>query len=285
VATAASTAAGRRRSRAAPRKPRASVRRTSFITVWRRRLTLLALVAAGLAVTYFAWFRDSSFVAVEQVRVEGVTSVEKDRIVQSLIKAARGMTTLHVQVDRLVAAAREFPTVASVSAETQLPHGMTIHVTERRPALIASADGREVPVAADGTMLPGVDVGHAELPTVSLDSLPNAARLDGDALQEALIVGAAPGPIRPLIEGATLSSDYGVVVSLKGGIEVRFGSGAGGRPKWSAATAVLADPALTTASYVDVSVPERPAVGGTDDPTPASPPAATDPATTTTPVP
>jgi cell division septal protein FtsQ len=248
---------------------------------------VLAFLALALATAYFAWFRDSSLVAVEEVHVEGVSSADADsaQIVQSLTKAGMGMTTLHVQTDRLVDAARQFPTVASVSASTELPHSMTIHVTERHPALVASADGHEVPVAADGALLPGVDVSSESLPTITLDSLPATGRLDGDALQEALIVGGAPGPIRPLIEGASHSRAYGVVVTLSGGIELRFGSGTGARPKWAAATAVLADPSLAAASYVDVSVPERPAVGDSGDPTPTGSPLATDPATAAVPAP
>ena len=67
----------------------------------RRRALLLALVAGALALTYFGWFRDSSLVAVRDVEVEGVSSADRERIVAELTDAAQGMTTLHVQTDRL----------------------------------------------------------------------------------------------------------------------------------------------------------------------------------------
>ena len=82
-----------------------------------------AVVAGALALTYFGWFRDSSLVAVRDVKVEGVSSADHDRIVAALTDSARGMTTLHVQTDRLESAVRQFPTVASVSADTSFPHG------------------------------------------------------------------------------------------------------------------------------------------------------------------
>jgi cell division protein FtsQ len=228
---------------------------------WRRRALVVALAAGVLAIAYFAWFRDSSLVAVNDVRVEGATSTDRDRIVSALTDAARGMTTLHVQTDRLRAAVSGFPTVASVSADPSFPHGLTIHVTERRPVLVVADGDRQVPVAADGSLLPGVKV-SAALPHLRVSSLPGMGRLGGEALSEARALGAAPPPLRPLIAGAALTHDYGVVVALRGGIAVRFGTADRPAAQWAAAAAVLADPKLTSLAYVDVRVPERPAVGG-----------------------
>ena len=50
---------------------------------------------------------------------------------------------------------------------------------------------------------------------------------------------------------------------MRGGIELRFGTRDRVRPKWAAVAAILADPQLTSlALYIDVRVPDRPAVGG-----------------------
>ena len=101
-----------------------------------------------------------------------------------------------------------------------------------------------------------------DLPELRVDSPPASGRLGGDALQEALTIGAAPAPLRALVAKATMSSDYGVVLTMRGGIEMRFGTGADADAKWAAAAAILADPNVTSLSYIDVRVPERPAVGG-----------------------
>lgn len=231
----------------------------------------MALVAGAVAVAYFAWFRDSSLVAVEDVKVEGVQSSDRGRIVTRLTRAAEGMTTLHVQADRLRSAVEGMPTVASVSAHPSFPHGLTIQVAERRPALVAVDGDRKVPVAADGSLLQGARV-EGGLPELRVDSMPGAGRLGGEALAEALTIGAAPAPLRPLIVGTTRSGTYGVVVTMRGGIQLRFGEGGDRGAKWDAAAAVLADPELDALAYVDVRVPQRPAVGGTSTPSPAATP-------------
>ena len=228
----------------------------------RRRLVLIALLAGALAVAYFGWFRDSSLVEVRDVQVEGVSSADSKRIVAELTDAAKGMTTLHVQADDLRDAVREFPSIASLSADASFPHGLTIEVVEHRPRLIARAGDRQVPIAADGSLLPGVQAEDGEVPTLPVDELPSSGRLSGDSLSEALAIGAAPAPLRPLIAGASVSEDYGTVVTMKGGIELRFGSRDGRDEKWAAVAAILADEQLTSVTYVDVRVPHRPAVGG-----------------------
>lgn len=225
-------------------------------------MILLAVVAGALAIAYFAWFRHSSFVAVQDVKVEGVSSADRDRVTAALTEAAKGMTTLDVDAGRLASAVSGVPTVASVTADASFPHGLTVHVTERRPALVAGDGQRKAAVAADGSILSGVDVGGLNLPALRVDDLPDSGRLDGSALEEARTVAEAPSPLRPLIEGATTTRDYGIVVSVQGGIDLRFGAASKARAKWAAAAAVLADPKVTALEYVDVRVPSRPAIGG-----------------------
>jgi len=229
---------------------------------WRARLILLAIVVAALAITYFAWFRDSSFLAVQDVKVEGASSADRDRITAALTDAAQGMSTLDVDASRLASAVSGFPTVASVSADPSFPHGLSVHVTERKPVLLASDGQREVAVAARGSVLPGVHADGLNLPALHVDDLPESGRLGDDALEEARVIGAAPAPLRSLIEGATITDDYGIVVILRGGIDVRFGAASKSGTKWAAASAVLADPKVTTLEYLDVQVPSRPAIGG-----------------------
>ena len=52
------------------------------------------------------------------------------------------------------------------------------------------------------------------------------------------------------------------MLTLRGGIPVRFGDDSAAGAKWRAAAAVLADPKLDALTYLDVRVPERPAIGG-----------------------
>jgi cell division protein FtsQ len=228
----------------------------------RRRVLLVALLAGAVGLAYFGWFRDSSLVAVREVEVQGASGADREQIVAELTDAAKEMTTLHVKTDELASAVREFPSVASVSADAGFPHALEITVVEHQPTLIAHGGDRQVPVAADGSLLPGVKAGDEKLPSLPVDELPSAGRLSGDALSEALAIGAAPAALRPLIAGASISKDYGVVVAMRGGIELRFGSRDQRHEKWAAVAAILADEQLESATYVDVRVPDRPAVGG-----------------------
>ncbi len=224
---------------------------------------MIVILAASLAAGYFFWLRDSSLVAVTNVDVAGVSSGDPARIRADLTRAAEKQTTLHVDAGAIEKVAAAYPTIESVSVDPNFPHGMRIEVNERPPAMIVDAGGRQVPAAADGTLLTGVAVDEDEaLPVLRVHEIPNSARLNDAPLQQALIVGAAPAPLRPLVEKIDHDEDFGVVVTLRGGIPVRFGSGSRAAEKWTAVAAVLADPKLDSLAYLDVRVPERPAAGG-----------------------
>jgi cell division protein FtsQ len=225
-------------------------------------VVLVAVIGVALAAGYFFYLRDSSLVAVTKVDVEGVRTGDRDRIVAALEAAGEEMTTLHVRTDELEAAVAGFPTVESVSADARFPHGLRIEVTERPPALVAQSGGSEVPIAADGTLLAGVTVAaELDLPVLELEQLPQSGKLEGEPLEQALVAGAVPEELRPLIEDLSYTNDYGVVATMRGAIPIRFGPGARAEAKWAAAAAVLADPKLDALGYVDVRVPERPAAG------------------------
>ena len=123
----------------------------------RRRLVLtlvsIAVVLLCLVGTYYFWFRDSQFVAVERVAVEGVDGPGSEQITAALTEAAGGMTTLHVRQDELDAAVAGFPTVIGVEAEADFPRGLTITVNDRPPTMLAKHGGRVSPIAADGTVM------------------------------------------------------------------------------------------------------------------------------------
>jgi len=243
-------------------RKRTRKRRSGQIS-WRYRLGLAAILAIAVGGGYLFWLRDSSLVAIDNVDVVGVTSGDREQIVAELTAVGEGMTTLNVDSERIESAAAAFPTVDSVELDPNFPHGLRIEVDERPPALLVRSPGREVPVAADGTLLNGVPVGEDEpLPVVEVNEIPAEGSLAGEPLEQALIAGAAPEPLRPLIEAVDHSDETGVTVHLRGDIPVRFGSGARAAEKWAAAVSVLADPKLDALTYVDVRVPERPAAGG-----------------------
>jgi cell division protein FtsQ len=223
---------------------------------WRRRLLAALVALVALVALYMLWFRDSSLVAIDQVEVKGVT-VNRKEVTTALEQAASGMTTLHVRDDELADAVRGFPTIATIRAESSLPHKLVITVTERLPVARARIGGEVVAVSADGYLLAGLEPDR-DLPWLDADRR-NGPLLGERGAAQAAILGAAPKELRPGLRSATWDDARGgVVVDLAGAPELRFGNGEDAGRKWAAAAAVLGAPGGIERVYVDVSVPERP---------------------------
>lgn len=253
------------RARKAPPKPRKPpVKRSAGGLRARapRILVTLLIILGVLAATYQLWFRNSSFVAVEKVTIEGVHGPEQEAVEAALSQAAGDMTTLNVDDEALEAAVAGFPTVVGVDGDADFPHDLALLVRERPPVLLATAGGESLPVAGDGTVLPGVDVSDLKIPSIGVDELPAQGRLSGDALQIARVMGPAPKALLELVEEISVGGEEGVQVTLRGGVPVWFGGSDDAAAKWDATAAILADPQIDTLTYVDVRVARRPSIGG-----------------------
>ena len=92
----------------------------------RNRLIVIVLLLAALAAGYMLWFRDSSLVAIDDVRVTGtnVAPGVEDR----LTAAATGLSTLHLDRAAIELAVADDPTVVGLKIDTDFPHGITIDV-------------------------------------------------------------------------------------------------------------------------------------------------------------
>jgi hypothetical protein len=84
--------------------------------------------------------------------------------------------------------------------------------------------------------------------------------LDGSLLASLTVLGAAPAPLQRVIARA-FNGPKGATLLMRDGLLVYFGDAARPHAKWFALARVLADPSSAGASYVDVRLPERPAVG------------------------
>jgi cell division protein FtsQ len=228
----------------------------------RRRLFALVMVALLLAAGYQFWLRDSSFVAVDDVKVTGLTTDDSERVRGALRAAGHTMTTLHVDRGVLEDAVAHYPVVRELQIRPDFPHGLTIHVIEHHAAALLDIGGRRVPVAGDGTILRGLPV-EGRLPSIDAGKGAGADRLtDADALGAARLAGAVPGPLRKRVESIGARSDDGLVATLSDGPELIFGDSSRARAKWIAAARVLADPEAEGATYIDLRQPDRPAAGG-----------------------
>ena len=124
----------------------------------RRRLVVIAAFSTLLAAGYQFWLRDSSFVSVDEVEVTGLTTKDAKRVRVALTNAGYAMTTLHVDQEALEQAVAHYPVVRGLEVTADFPHGLRVHVIEHHPAARFALGGREVAVAADGTLLRSLPV-------------------------------------------------------------------------------------------------------------------------------
>ncbi len=119
-----------------------------------------------------------------------------------------------------------------------------------------------IAVGPDGQILTWLPLSEEQpLPSLPLSEPPKGGRLAGPVLQQARVLGAAPAALRPYLE-SSYYGETGVDVTLRSGIELRFGDASQAGKKWKAAAAVLADPSITALDYVDLHTPGHAAVGG-----------------------
>ena len=218
---------------------------------------LLVLTAAG----GWLWLRDSSFVRVRDVYILGVSSSDEQAIRSVLRNEAAGMSTLHLEPERLRSAVERFPSVADLRARADFPHTLTIEVVEREPVAVIAIGGERVPVGAGGLVMRGVRA-EADLPTLQTRRLSRARRLsDPRSVASVAVLAAAPDLLRRRV-GRVRWGPKGLTLDLRSGPDLVFGSQRQARAKWSAAARVLAEPSAAGAVYLDVRVPERVAAGG-----------------------
>jgi len=268
-------------TRTARRPPRAAVVGRTLRSLGRRgparrRAVALALLA-GLLVGGWTWLRDSSLVAVREVRISGTASADAGEIRAALRQAAAGMTTLRVREDALRAAVREYPAVAGLHVRARLPHRLDIEIVERTPVAAVEVAGERTPASSGGLLLRGETADR--LPAIPLASPPAGDRLTDRRTLAALAVAAAAPPRLRARARRLWWGPRGLMLDLDDGPALVFGDRRALRAKWIAAGRVLAEPSAQGATYLDLRVPERVAAGGRepvtpDDETPGETPSA-----------
>lgn len=228
--------------------------------------TLLALGAVlMLLVAGWLWLRNSSLVAVRTVEVSGVSGPQATPVRLALEEAARSMTTLHVRTDALETAVAPFSLVKRIEVATGFPHTMRIHVVTNVAVGAVVVDGRRIAVTSDGTLLRDVAASPG-LPAIPARAVPAGARVTERAAAAAVAaLGAAPPALRAHVGRVTTTAEHGLTIQIAHGPVLWFGDADRLAAKWAAAAAVLADSQAAGASSINVSAPERPAVGGLPD--------------------
>jgi len=284
----------------------------------RRRTTALAAIGAlalGLGLWFLA---TGPVLAVRQVSLTGYGREDADRLETAIGLAAGEGTILNPATAAIREATRAFPWVAGVSVRRDWPLGLRVDITEAEAVAAVKASGNErVLVDGDGTVLGAPTPGRARTAAADAAPGPAAGTTATTAAAAAgirplsaerrrpragiLLRGPAPAPgellapglrsalifvsaLEPEVAGrvADLRLEAGRVVGrLEDGPELRLG-----RPERMLAKALALQVVLDqipaedeeAATYLDLSLPERPAVGGLeplvqdDAPPPAVPP-------------
>lgn len=234
------------------------------LRVPRRRLVWLVfslIVGGGIFGGGWFWLRDSQLVSVRDVAIKGVKWGPRARIEGALRSVALEMTTLHLRLHEIDEVARQFPSIAAVKTESHFPHRLTIHVRQREPVAVASFAGRHIPVAVDGTILSDIGPEPGLYQLEGSVSSSHGRITDKHQLETLRVVGAGPLELRDRISQA-VSTARGITIKLRQGPDLIFGDSSAARAKWAAAVRVLADPTSVGASYLDLRVVGRVAVGG-----------------------
>ncbi len=236
----------------------------------RLRTVVLLVLAVVVLVAGWFWLRDSSLVAVRQVEVTGVDGSEATGVREALDEAGRSMTTLHVRRSALETAVAPYSVVKDIDVSTGFPHTLKIHVVTNVAVAAISLAGHRIPVTSDGTLLRDLPAAST-LATVPLSTPPAGQRLtEPDALAAVAALAAAPASLRSHISTVQTTKTEGLTVQIANGPAIWLGTRERLRAKWAAAAAVLADPGSAGATYVDVTAPEQPAVGGLPGGAPAT---------------
>lgn len=239
----------------------AAVGALSLSRMRRRDAALLAVLFAALSAVAWLSVRNSSLMEVRTVKVVGLSGHYDRAAREAVVAETMAMTTMNLDEDRLAQTAGRFVDVADVRVDPDYPHGVTVFLRVRRPVAAVKIGARIYAVSGSGLVLDSAR-GLGALPNFNADGAVIEGRLsDRRALEAVAVLGAAPDVL--LRQVKTIKRERkGLVLVLSKGVRLLFGNGSQAAAKWRAAVAVLAASGTQGAAYLDLRVPQRPALGG-----------------------
>jgi hypothetical protein len=149
---------------------------------------------------------------------------------------------------------------STTTAEAK-PTTPVAQIGEGKTVVMVGDDGRILGTRTADSNKNGGGKQQKHLVVLPLKQRPKGDRVKGHVLEEVHAIAAAPAAVRRYLATARYG-ETGVALKTTTGIEIRFGDDREATRKWEAAAEVLADPSVTLLSYVDVTAPTHPAVGG-----------------------
>lgn len=223
---------------------------------------LLAMLACLLLMAgTWLLLRNSSLVAVEKVEVTGLSGYYDRAARRAIVAEAQLMTTMNVDEQRLADVAAQFVDVSAIQTDSDFPHGLSIHVVVRRPVAVAKIGGTMVGLTGNGVILSDAQ-NLAGLPRIEISGPISRGHVtDAKAVEAVTVLSAAPDVLLRQVKAVKWGT-RGLSVVLEKGLVIYFGGKSLAAAKWKAVAAVLAAKSSKGAHYIDVRIPDRPALGG-----------------------
>ena len=262
-ASRAAGAAGRRSH------PAVAARRRRIARDRGRRRRSALLLGAGLlaALALMWWLAHGPLLAVGNVTLRGYDRQDRAALLQAIDSAAADGTVVSPPVDGIRSAAAAFPWVASVAVQRDWPRALAVEVTMARPVAVAAVAGAEPALVSESGRVLGPVPEGAGLGWLRATGPPPAA---GYALPDAdraalSFLAAAPPEAARRVRQLGLDQAGTLAGRIDGGPALRLGRPEALAAKARALALVLSQvPAqeLAAATYIDLRIPRRPAIGG-----------------------
>lgn len=219
-----------------------------------RRWLTWRYVAAGTAAVLLIGFGTYALYFSSWLRAEGVELVGNDLVADKQVLAAAEVPTgdalARVDLGAIEKRVKSLAAVRSVDVSRKWPHDIRIEIVERVPIAVLDRGSRIVALDADGNAFPAPPRAREGLPRVKVGT-----GADRDALREgAAVVAALDGEVAALVDHVEVSTVDEILLHLRDGRLVRWGSADQSDDK----AAVLLDLLARKAQTYDVSVPGAP---------------------------
>jgi hypothetical protein len=232
----------------------------------RRRLVVVGALGAMVCVLAGYWLATGPVLTINGVTVKNYRGADAAQLQSALSSSAsHGGSLLSPPIGTMTAVAQRFPGVESISVSRDWPLGLTVTVIPADPFAIVAAPGERSVVVSGRGLVMGPVPHHSARPGIVLsEPIPAFGHpLPTWAMQVLGFLAIVHAHTRPRIQGLRYVQGQ-LTGHLINGPVLILGTLARLQDKAAAVNAVLGavSPAtLSRATYLDVTVPERPALG------------------------
>jgi cell division septal protein FtsQ len=233
----------------------------------RRRTVLLAGVAALAVVAGGWWIVTGPPGRIASVKVSGYDRPDQAALERAIGVVARHGTMIDPPVATLRTIAARFPWVERLTASRDLPRGLDVEIVQAEPGIVlVPSRGPRMLVSTSGRVLGPAPSPAPPVPRVRVpgDAPAVGVGLRATTVRAALAFSGALTPATARRVLALHRSGSALVGRLSGGPELRIGLPEDLAQKARALEIVLGQLSSAEehrATYIDLSVPARPAVG------------------------